>query len=323
METNTIKMKVVVIPPKEKLDYLAETIIEGLYKNNIDIYSSDLGNGIKEKDVYSDEEIIKHSKDCDFIFVIWGKITRNYPGPKYSLLNHMNYHDKLVFIDGSEWTSTAHPMMNQVRDSKHNPKLRRGTPWVNEDMFKKSKWYFKRECYEEDVERGIIPLLFGAVDRYFLNKNVDKKYDIFCSYGQVNDGLRLETFNVCKKLKDEGYDVLIESGLPYEVFKEKLASSWIGVDAWGGGDCCARLWEVLANKTMAMTQEYNIEFPNDFSDGENIVKYKTIDEFEVKVRKYLNDKKEMNRISNNGYQHLIDYHTSQKRVEYILGIING
>ena len=55
-------MKIVVIPPKQKLDYLAETIIEGLYKNNIDVYSSDLGNGIKEEDVYSDEEIIEHSK---------------------------------------------------------------------------------------------------------------------------------------------------------------------------------------------------------------------------------------------------------------------
>ena len=316
-------MKIVVIPPKDKLDYLAETIIEGLYRNGINVYSSDTGNGIRESDVYSDELIIEHSKDADYVFVIWGKITRDYPGPKYYLLNHINDYDKLVYIDGSEWTSTAHPMSNQVRDSKNNPILRRGNPWINEDMMKRCKWYFKRECYLEDTKRGIIPLLFGTVDRYFLNKNVDKKYDIFCSYGQMNDGLRLETFNMCKKLKDEGYNVILEGRLPHEIFKEKLASSWIGIDAWGGGDCCARLWEILANKTMAMTQRYRIEFPNDFTDGENIVKYKTIDEFENKIRMYLNNKDEITRITRNGYRHLLNHHTSQKRVEYMLEIING
>ena len=30
-------MKIVVIPPKDKLDYLAETIVEGLYKNNVEV----------------------------------------------------------------------------------------------------------------------------------------------------------------------------------------------------------------------------------------------------------------------------------------------
>ena len=315
-------MKIVVIPPKDKLDYLAETIVEGLYKNNMEVYSSDLGNGIRQNDVYSDEEIIKHSKDCDYIFVIWGKIKSGFPGPKYHLLNHINQKDKVVFVDGSEWTSTGHPIPNQVRDAKQNPLLRRGEPWIDEFMFENSNWYFKRECYSEDVDRGIIPLLFGATDRNFFRNEVEKKYDVVCSYGQMNDGLRLETYNLCNQLKNEGYNVITGGGFSYEEFKEKIKSAWIGVDAWGGGDCCARLWEVLANKTMAMTQKYQIEFPHDFTDGENIVHYETIEEFEKKIRKYLGDKNEIQRISENGYQHLLDYHTSQKRVEYILDIIN-
>ena len=90
-------MKIVVIPPKQKLDYLAETIIEGLYKNNIDVYSSDLGNGIKGEDVYTDKEIIEHSKDCDYIFVIWGKVKRNFPGPKYYLLDKINQLDYILY----------------------------------------------------------------------------------------------------------------------------------------------------------------------------------------------------------------------------------
>ena len=82
------------------------------------------------------------------------------------------------------------------------------------------------------------------------------------------------------------------------------------------------LWEILANNTMAMTQQYNIEFPNDFVDGKSIVKYKTIEEFEMKIRKYLNNKNKIQKISENGYQHLLKYHTAQKRVEYILEVID-
>ena len=108
----------------------------------------------------------------------------------------------------------------------------------------------------------------------------------------------------------------------YEEFKEKLKSSWIGVDAWGGGDCCARLWEILSNETMAVCQKYQIEFPNDFTDGENIVYYSTINEFEYKVRNYLNNREEIERISNNGYRHLLGYHTAEARVKYIMDKIN-
>ena len=316
-------MKIVVIPPKDKLDYLAETIVEGLYKNEMDVYSSDTGNGIRKEDVYSDEQILEHSKDCDYIFVIWGKIRDQFPGPKYHLVDEINKKDKTVYIDGSEWTYTGWPEGGQLVESRTTDVTRRrGNGWINESMYEKSKWYFKRECYDQDLDRGIIPLLFGSVDRNFYHESVEKEYDIFCSYGHTNEGLRSETLNLCTKLKDEGYNVILDKGLPYNEFKEKLKSSWIAIDAWGGGDCCARLFEILANNTMAMTQEYNIKFPMDFTDGENIVKYKTIEEFETKIRGYLKDKSETQRISENGYQHLLKYHTAQKRAQYILEIIN-
>ena len=66
----------------------------------------------------------------------------------------------------------------------------------------------------------------------------------------------------------------------------------------------------------------NIKIPNDFTDCKNIVKYENIDEFEVKIRSYLKYKEEIKRISDNGYQYLLDFHTSEKRVKYILDIIN-
>lgn len=316
-------MKIIVIPPNQKLDYLAETVIEGLYKHNITIFSSDSGNGIRNEDVYSDDTIISLSKTCDFIFVIWGKKTSQFPGPKYYLLDKIKDKSKTIYIDGSEWTYTGYPYKNQVQLAKNNYILRRGSEWINEDMYKYCNWYFKRECYNEDKDRGIIPLLFGATKRSFGNYELleDKTIDIFCSFGQLNDGLRKETVDVCNKLKNEGYNVITDSGYDYEEYKKLITSSYITIDAWGGGDCCIRLWEIFANKSCAFSQKYNINFPDKFTDGDSFVEFTTNVELEDKLRYYLNRKDECIRIGNNGYNHLLKYHTPKKRVKYILNKI--
>ena len=315
-------MKIVVIAPKEKWDFLAESVIEGFYENNLEVYSSDIGNGIKESDVYSDEDIIKHSEDCDYIFVIWGKITGGYPGPKYHLLEKINKKNKVVFIDGSEWTATGHPLPFQVRDSKSNPKLRRGEPWIDISMVSNSKWYFKRECYPRDTEFGIIPLPFSSTKSHFSSDNftseiVEKEIDIFCSFGQINDGLRLETLNFCLELSEKGYVVESRKGYDFETFKNKISKSYISIDAWGGGETCQRFWLNTANRTCCFAQKYTIDFPHPFIDGENFVEYETIDEFQNKIISYLDDKDKCIEIGNKGYEHTKKYHTSKQQVKYI------
>tara|TARA_R100001443_G_scaffold100541_1_gene107977 strand:+ start:4207 stop:5178 length:972 start_codon:yes stop_codon:yes gene_type:complete len=315
-------MKVVVIPPKEKWDALAESVIEGLYENNIKLYSSDIGNGIKQSDVYTDDEIIEYSKDCDYIFVIWGKVRNQYPGPKYYLLDKIYKKSRVVFIDGSEWTATGHPLPNQVRDARLNPQLRRGMPWINESMFENSSWYFKRECYSEDSARGIIPLPFVSTKNHYSSDNytseeVIKEIDVFCSYGQMNDGLRLETYNFCKELSDMGYIVESGKGFDFETFKNKIAKSYISIDAWGGGETCQRFWLNTANKTCCFSQKYTIDFPNKFTDGENFVEYENIEEFKEKIIFYLKNKQKCIKIGNEGYEHTKKYHTSKKQVQYI------
>jgi len=312
-------MKIVAITPDRKTDYLAETVIDGIHDLGIDLIASNIGNGIEKS--YSDQEIIEHSKDADYIFVIWGKVRGNMP-PKYYLLDNINRPERSVYIDGSEWTSTGYPENKmQTSDAKLDWKKRRGSPWINNEMIEKCNWYFKRECYPEDAERGIIPLLFGAKRDFFTEKKLDKTIDIFCSFGQEKDGLRSEAVNLCKKLKDGGYRVITDKNLSYDHYRDLLFSSRISIDAWGGGDCCKRLWENLASKTCCITQRYNILFPNDFTDGENILKYSSLEELEKKIRYVLDDSDISTKIAENGYNHLIKYHTSKKRVEYILNKI--
>ena len=44
----------------------------------------------KDVDIVDFASVLDATKDCDYIFVIWGKITGGYPGPKYHLLEKVN-----------------------------------------------------------------------------------------------------------------------------------------------------------------------------------------------------------------------------------------
>lgn len=308
-------MKIVAITPNKKYDTLGGAVIEGLYKNNVEVIASDYGNNVRK--AYSDRKIIKNSKDADYIFVIWGKIKGNNP-PKYYLLDEMNRPEITAYIDGSEWTCTGYPEENQIEEARVDPKRMRGNPWINEKMFNYCKFYFKRECYPEDAERGIIPFPIPAADKNFGNFDVEKKYDIFCSFGHKRTGLRQEVEDVCRELSKEGYNILIKSGLNYHEYLKTISSSYISVDAWAAGNIAERFLDIIANKSCCFCQKYNILFPHPFTDGVNYVEYSTIEEFEKKIRIYLDKKEKCLEIAEEGYNHLLKHHTSRARVKYLL-----
>jgi len=310
-------MKIVAIVPKS-FDYLVSTIIEGLYENNVKVIASESSNNVKK--AYSSKEIIKHSKDADYILVLRGKVKGNIP-PKYYLLDKIKRPSITAYIDGSEWTYLGYPEKNQIIESLTKPSKRKGKQWIDKRMFSYCRWYFKRECYPEDAKIGIIPLLFAAEKRYFGNYNLKKTIDIFCSFGQKSSGLRSEVERICMDLRQEGYKVIIKSGLLYETYKRFISSSYITIDAWGGGDCTGRIWEIFANRSCCFSQKYNILFPNSFTDGINYVEYSIIEEFEEKLRFYLNNEDNCIEIAQRGYEHLLKYHTSKERVKYMLKIL--
>ncbi|MFX1311243.1 MAG: glycosyltransferase [Promethearchaeota archaeon] len=310
-------MKIIAITPK-LFDYLVSAIIEGLYKNNVEIIALEPSNNVKK--VYSKKEMIEHSKDADYILVFRGKAKGNIP-PKYFLLDKINKPHLTAFIDGSEWNFSGYPEKNQVRKSLIDPKRRKGKKWINKNLFKYCRWYFKRECYPEDAKKGIIPLLYAAEDRYFGNYDFEKNIDVLCTFGQNVTGLRKDVEEVCKKLKDEGYKIIIKGDLEYKNYKKLIASSYICIDAWGSGDCTARFWEIIANKSCCFSQKYNILFPKSFTDGYNYVEYSNIEEFEDKLRFYLKNKNKCLEIAEKGYQHLLKYHISKQRAKYLLEIL--
>jgi|15BtaG_2_1085339.scaffolds.fasta_scaffold01293_3 hypothetical protein len=324
-------MKIVAITPNRKMDTLATLVIDGLYDNGIEVIATDWGNNVKR--VYSDDEIIEHSKDADYIFVIWGKVRDNSP-PKYYLLDKINRPEVTAYVDGSEWTCTGKiDSPTQVRESVTDHSRIKGSPWINEEMYNKCRWYFKRIVFPEDLHRSkIIPCYIGAHNSYFTNTIVDKTNDILCSFGgnagHTHNGLRepvynylYDTFITDKSLSH--VKTIIGQKLDTKAYFNAIKQSYISISAWGAGNCCRRMWETIANKTCCFIQKPFIEYPNKFVDGESCVYYSNMEEFIHKLEYYLNNKQECIRIGENGYKHIQKYHTGKHRVKYMLNVMKG
>lgn len=312
-------MKIIAIMPDIKYDYLAHAVIEGLQKINATIFATSRMKGVKGIPVYSDDQIINEAKTADYILVIWGKS----PG-KYYLLDEINRPEVTAYIDGSEWTYTGYPnpKPGQASEAKYNYSRRRGEPWINKEMLTKAKWYFKRECYQRDIdEYGCIPFPFAILGEYYTHKPKTNQYDIFCAFGQVYTGLRAEVEQACIELGKEGYKVMVGRNFSRNAYFDYMSKSLICVDALGGGDCNARRWEILASKSCLFSEQYNIVIPRDFTNEENIVNYKTLDEFKEKILYYIENKREAIKIGELGYDHAMKYHTSKKRIEYLFNIM--
>ena len=94
------------------------------------------------------------------------------------------------------------------------------------------------------------------------------------------------------------------------------------VDAWGGGDCNVRRSEIHMNSVASIMQEWNILEPYPYTDGENVIFYNTVEEFKEKADFYLKNLDKLIEIGENGYKHGMEYHITEKRVQYIFDIIN-
>lgn len=292
-------MKILVITPVNKFDYLAAAIIEGLRKLNIEAYFTSPGNGVTE--TISDDKFISLYPECDYIFALWSKcIDNKVPEPKYYLIDKVNGWDKTVYIDGSEYNYTGYP--SKTKEQFH-------------PLFKqKAKWYFKRECLPEYLDQNVIPLPFAATSDDFSKPKDKKTIDVLCAFGQTDTGLRKLAIEACNELRSEGYTIITGYAKNY---LETIQDACITIDAHGGGECNARMWQVMANRSCLFAQKYSILFP-ELHENKHYISWNSKEELKEKIRFYLEHKDLLLDIMMNGYNNILQHHTPGRRIEYIL-----
>lgn len=107
---------------------------------------------------------------------------------------------------------------------------------------------------------------------------------------------------------------------PEEYF-QLLARSKMGLSIRGGGFDTVRYWEVVAAKTVLVSEEPDIYIPDNFQHMRHAVFCKpNLSDLPDLVRMLSKDERARRSIIEEGYAHLLKHHTCERRAEYFLGI---
>lgn len=269
------------IPPF--YDFLCSTIVEGLKELSHEIYVTD------------DINVDPHS---DFFFLF---SNAGYRGRKDFLIRS-GYINRTVYIDGSDGNNLEDP-----------------------DALNDFHFIFKRELMIND-ERKILPLPFAAENIYFkfndIKKDISVSSTLRCGYNRKREIINkiVKDLNIPDTVIGEisrGYSASSSTDEQKLYYYKILARSKISISYPGLGWDTGRFWEILANKCLLFSPEIQIKMPDPFIAFKHYIPYDEND-LKDKVLHYLNHKDEMNEIASAGHNHLLKYHTTKSRAEYLV-----
>lgn len=316
-------MKIAIITPKFKNDYLANTIIDGLLQIGVHEcrFSFDyVVPAAAHSWKVGRSDFLSFAKTADLIFFIWGKNNID-----YDTAREIGRWDKTIFIDGSE----------VGKDNRYNKKIMQqvlkgiygGLGAINAEMLEKCALYFRREKpYKVSWSpKEIIPLPFGIESRYLSKISTDKNKDIdfACIFGQedyprLRKHVRKYLEKFCKK---NGFTCVTEKTKNADEFYEILSRAKVGISVGGGGFDTARFWEILGNNCLLMTETVDIYEPGSrMLDFKRITQFADLEDFKVKLESiahFLRNGYDQNTL-NKECATIIAHHSSRARVESIL-----
>lgn len=151
-------------------------------------------------------------------------------------------------------------------------------------------------------------------DLIYHKPDVEKKYDIgFCG----GDGNRASWFDfLSKNVNFKRDDFVIGNSMV-----NAINSYRIHFNRNIANDINYRTFETLGVKTLLLTN-YTENLENLFKIGEHLVIYDSQQDLLDKIKYYINNESEKNKIQEFGYKHVIENHTYDVRAKQIIDIIN-
>ena len=298
------------------------TLIEGLNKlGTIKVFSNANHNYCKHL-VFNLDTQIKVAKMADYVLLAHSALEEKYRGTIKPLLGEIK-EEVNIFLDGSDY-------------------------FHYEDNPDKYKFYLKRELDSTKLNeqfKNIEPFIFSAEDRHFTKGQIEhsslwenKTDDLVCIMSACEK--RQHRFEIMKSLEDtfgdndkvfvgefrEGDKLeAIDTGdRHHSGYFDKLLNARISVDAYGCAEArqTGRFWESLANGCLLFYQPIEPYIWNHpFIDGEDFIIYNDNKELIDKVKYYLANESEAREIASNGYNKLLQYHTTKQRGEQFLSLL--
>jgi hypothetical protein len=280
-------------------DYLTASLIEGLLELGHKVYTSENSNyGI----FLSKKEFIEKANMSDLLIIGSNRNVR------YDYLKYIRS-DKSVYVDGSD------------------------SSFLELNFKFPINLIFKRECLNRlNLQSSLIfPLPFAAEKRYFNSQFKDKDIDI--SFLASNNNFLRDSIKTILDNKFHANSFTehtgeisysYSSGLPHEnpVYFDVLRRSKIVINVPGRGWDCGRYWEAISNRATVITYKLEIEIPDPFVENSQILSFNTLEQLEEQIEFCLNNPDIIEKMSEEAYNHLIQFHTTSKRAEYFLKIID-
>ena len=128
------------------------------------------------------------------------------------------------------------------------------------------------------------------------------------------------------KLKGDPVVTVAQKGvkLSQSEYHTLLGRSTMALSIRGGGFDTLRYWEIVASGTLLLSEQPDIEIPNNFVHGKQALFFRPdLSDLVDLVRIYARDPQRCATMAAEGYKHLLQYHTCERRAEYFLGVCRG
>lgn len=100
-----------------------------------------------------------------------------------------------------------------------------------------------------------------------------------------------------------------------------LGRSKMALSVRGGGFDTLRYWEIVASGTLLLSEQPDIQIPNNFVHGKHALFFRPdLSDLVDLVRTYAGDAQACAAMAAEGYTHLLQYHTCERRAEQLLDI---
>ena len=155
-----------------------------------------------------------------------------------------------------------------------------------------------------------------ADERIFYPRQIDKEFECVTTCGPRGNGLT-------EKLKEILGDSFNNERYFYDTaYAERLCKGKIVFQCSQFKEITRRIFEGMACGNLVITDRLPKETKIDdlFIENEDIVYYDTAEEAAEKIKYYLSNEQERNRIANNGFQKVMANHTVKARVDSLLKV---
>lgn len=330
-------MKIAVIAPKEKDDYLLNDLLDGLFQ--VGKEKADLVVRISKgfihpfpheliKAVELDEkEFFEFAGEADIIVLAQRK-----DGTNFELAEKIGLWHKTVFLDGSELGKNRRLDFSIQNEVLHGRYKENGG--VDMKMLEKCALYFRRE---KPYLLGIVAFPYSIQSSYLHKYASDKikDMDFACIFGQDEFPLMrryavqiLEEF--CRKNgfsyrigKTKGFDFSLDRKSGRDEFYDILSRSKVGISIGGGGSDTVRFWETLANNCLLITEKIDVFQPDSKElSFDRISECNNLYDFKYKLEKIGNFLRTDYRQENLEAEHkeIIKKHSSKARAEKLIDL---